>query len=89
MNEKDFKKLQRIAELARFFINSFVILCEKCDKPATDEAGDWSGSGYFCKEHLEQEIKHSPHPYSFNQEHFRELNQNPLVLELYQLLSNL
>jgi len=90
MNEKDIKKLQRIAELAKILRKRFMILCEKCDKLATDEAGDWSGSSFYCKEHLQKALC-NPNKglFSSNDEYFGELKQDPLAIELYQLLEKL
>ena len=83
----ELEKLRKIRDLAAKYMSCLVTKCS-CGELAVQEAGDWSGSSFYCQKCLEAATAPTPTgQFSMRCEVFGPpFKQNDEIMELYNLL---
>lgn len=88
IDQEELIRLRRIRELALKHVSRFVCTCRVCGELATLEAGDWSGSSFYCRPCYDEQYERlSKSPGFLGPDvEFGAFGQNAEMVELYKIL---
>jgi hypothetical protein len=83
IDQEELIRLRRIRELALKHVSRFVCTCRVCGEIATLEAGDWSGSSFYCRPCYDEQYERLSTSTGFL---IPDVSQNAEMVELYKIL---